>query len=226
VAGRGPAERPALLLSERPLRTIAYVDAFNLYYGCLRRTPHKWLNLDALFQLIVPKHNVVAIKYFTALVSARPSDPQQPVRQETYLRALRTLPHAKVVLGHYLSNTTRMPLANPAPGGPRTVEVIKTEEKGSDVNLAVSMVHDGHRNLFDAALIVSNDSDLAGAARIVRHELGKVVGVLNPSKRRTSRSLAGIATFVKQIRTGSLAKSQFPNPLTDAQGQFHKPASW
>lgn len=208
------------------MRTIAYIDAFNLYYGCLRRTPYKWLNLDALFRLIVPKHEVVAIKYFTALVSARPHDPQQPVRQEIYLRALRTLPQAQIVLGHYLSNTTRMPLAHPVAGGSRTVEVIKTEEKGSDVNLAVSMVHDAHRKLFDAALIVSNDSDLTGAARIVRQDLGKVVGILNPSHRQTSRSLANVATFVKQVRKGALEKSQFPNPLTDANGQFHKPASW
>jgi hypothetical protein len=31
------------------------------------------------------------IRYFTARTSARPNDPQGPVRQETYLRALGTL---------------------------------------------------------------------------------------------------------------------------------------
>lgn len=208
------------------MRAIAYVDGFNLYYGCLRGTPYKWLNLDALFRRITPRDDVVAIKYFTALLSARTRDPQQPARQETYLRALRTLPHVQVILGHFLQHTVRMPLANPVSGGPQTVEVIKTEEKGSDVNLAVSMVHDAHRNLFDAALIVSNDSDLTGAARIVRQDLGKVVGVLNPSSRRTSRSLAAVATFVKQIRRGPLAKSQFPDMLEDARGRITRPASW
>ena len=24
------------------IRTIAYVDGFNLYYGSLKNTPHKW----------------------------------------------------------------------------------------------------------------------------------------------------------------------------------------
>ena len=39
-------------------------------------------------------------------------------------------------LGHYLSHPVRMPLAHPPSTGPHTVEVIRTEEKGSDVNLA------------------------------------------------------------------------------------------
>ena len=53
-----------------------------------------------------------------------------------YLRALATMPHVSVRLGHFLTSTVRMPLVAPPPGGPRTVEVIKTKEKGSDVNLA------------------------------------------------------------------------------------------
>jgi hypothetical protein len=30
------------------LLTNVYIDGFNLYYGCLKGTPHKWLDLDAL----------------------------------------------------------------------------------------------------------------------------------------------------------------------------------
>lgn len=174
---------------------------------------------------MLPGHTITRIKYFTALVSARPNDPQQPVRHETYLRALRTLPHAEIVLGHYLTHTVTMPVANPATGTPKFIKVLKTEEKGSDVNLAVSLVHDAHRNLFDAAVVISNDSDLAGAVRIVRSELKKVVGVLNPQQ-RASRTLAKEATFRKQIHQGVLGASQFNNPLTDANGTFHKPATW
>jgi hypothetical protein len=32
--------------------------------------------------------------------------------------------------------------------------------------------------------------------------------------------------FYKQIRRGVLEASQFSNPLTDAQGTFHKPPTW
>ena len=44
--------------------------------------------------------------------------------------------------GHYLTPVTRMPLANPRRGGARTVEVVKTEEKGSDVDLATYLLLD------------------------------------------------------------------------------------
>jgi hypothetical protein len=74
------------------MRTFVYVDAFNLFYGALKRTPHRWLNLQTLCELLLPKHDIQSIKYFTALVSARPSDLDQPVRQQTYLRALGNPP--------------------------------------------------------------------------------------------------------------------------------------
>lgn len=36
--------------SQAPLiQTIVYVDSFNLYYGALKRTANKWLDLEKLF---------------------------------------------------------------------------------------------------------------------------------------------------------------------------------
>ena len=82
---------------ESDVRTNIYVDGFNLYYGALRKTPHRWVNLESLFQFLLPKNTIQEIKYFTALVSARPNDPSQPQRQQLYLRALATLPKVSVV---------------------------------------------------------------------------------------------------------------------------------
>lgn len=42
----------------------------------------------------------------------------------------------------------------------RTVSVLKTEEKGSDVNLAVDLLHDCVQGLYDCVVVISNDSDL------------------------------------------------------------------
>ena len=124
------------------MKTIVYVDGFNLYYGALKGTPYRWLNLQMLCQLLLPQHQVVAIKYFTAKVSARPHDPGQPTRQQTYLRALQTIPHLQIIYGHFLAHEISMPQAsNPN----RQVKVIKTEEKGSDVNIATHLVNDGHK---------------------------------------------------------------------------------
>lgn len=204
------------------MKTIIYVDGFNLYYGALKGTPYKWLDLHELCRLLLPQHQLIRIKYFTARVSARPNDPGQPTRQQTYLRALRTLPNLDIIFGHFLAHEILMPLAsNPN----QTVRVIKTEEKGSDVNIAAHLVHDGHQGLFDVAVLITNDSDLLEPLKIVRYELKLPVGVLNPQK-KASRVLAQHASFIKQIRQGVLAASQFPTPLQDANGVFHKPGAW
>jgi hypothetical protein len=60
-----------------------------------------------------------------------------------YLRALRTLPKVSIHYGHFLESVTRMPKSNPPPN---TVEVIKREEKGSDVNLATYLLVDAFAN--------------------------------------------------------------------------------
>jgi uncharacterized LabA/DUF88 family protein len=206
--------------------TIVYVDGFNLYYGTLKGTPYKWLNIFVLCNhLLQTHHQIVAIKYYTALVKARPQDPTQPQRQQTYLRALRTLPNTEIVLGQFLQSTLKMPVVNPAPNAARFITVTKTEEKGSDVNIATHMVHDAHLGRYEAAVVISNDSDLVEPIRIVRGELGKTVGILNPYKRPTSM-LRQCATFVKPIREGVLAISQFPPQMIDAHGIIQKPVGW
>ena len=60
----------------------------------------------------------------------------------------------------------------------KRVWVDKTEEKGSDVNLASHLLHDGFKGLYDAAVIITNDSDLAEPIRMVREVLNLRIGIL------------------------------------------------
>lgn len=207
------------------MRTFVYIDAFNLYYGCLRKTPYRWLDLDAFCRILLPKNDIRRIKYFTARVGVRPGDRAQPVRQQLYLRALATIPHVEIHFGHYLSHEVFMPLADPPTSGSRFVKVLKTEEKGSDVNLATHLISDAYEKRFDIAVLVSNDSDLLGPVNLVKERLGKKIGILNPQK-HPAFVLRNAATFFKQIRPSSLAKSQFPSAMSDVHGTFHKPSSW
>jgi uncharacterized LabA/DUF88 family protein len=174
---------------------------------------------------LLPNDQIVAIRYFTALVAARPDDPQQPQRQQAYLRALRTIPGVVVHLGHYLSHPVRMPLANPPLIGPRTVEVIRTEEKGSDVKLATYLLLDAFKGRCDTAVVISNDSDLLEPIRVVEQELGVKVGIVNPHPAaRRSRALR--SSFFKQLRSSILASCQLPAVLKDHRREIRKPGSW
>ena len=108
---------------------------------------------------------------------------------------------------------------------PRYVRVIKTEEKGSDVNLATHLLNDGYKKDYEQAVLITNDSDLLEPIKIVRTELNLPVGLLNPHS-RPSRALLPHVNFLKQIRSGVLAASQFPPRMTDSLGTIHKPSSW
>jgi uncharacterized LabA/DUF88 family protein len=215
-----------LFLGGIRMRTMVYVDAFNLYYGAVKDTPYKWLDINALaISLLRAENTITGIKYFTARVQPRPGDPSQPTRQQVYLRALRTIPNLQIIYGHYLSHVVWMPLANPVPNQKSFVQVIKTEEKGSDVNLASYMILDAADDAFDCAVIVSGDSDLRAPVQIVQTRFKKTVGVLNPQKIKC-KALETTARFYKHIRESALAGSQFPPVLTDSHGTFHKPPTW
>jgi uncharacterized LabA/DUF88 family protein len=208
------------------MRTRVYIDGFNLYYGCLKGTPYRWLDLTALCRACLPKNRIDLVRYFTARISPRPNDPNQAMRQQTYLRALATDPLVEVHLGHFLTHEVTMPDAAAWKLGKiQPVRVMKTEEKGSDVNLAAHLMMDAFDNLFDVAVIISNDSDLKEPISLVRNRFGKTIGILNPQA-EFSRVLRPLAHFSKPIRSSALLRAQFPDALQDQFGTINKPENW
>ena len=138
------------------MTTIVYVDGFNFYYGAVKGTPYKWVDLEAVCRRLLPRDDIVKIRYFTARVTERPDDPQRPVRQAAYLRALATYSLIEIHYGHFVTRPTRLPLASDTN---TIVEVLRTEEKGSDVNLATHLLLDAFKGRCDTAVVISNDSD-------------------------------------------------------------------
>lgn len=219
------------------MRTIVYIDGFNLYYRMLRERPAmKWLNPLLLARAVLnPSHQVTQVNYYIARVSAKAHDPQAPARQATYLNALATVPEIAVHEGSFMISEPWMPLAAPPqakPNGyawpvppPSLVKVVKSEEKGSDVNLGAHLVRDAFTNAFDVAVVLTNDSDLVEPVRIAVQEAGKRVGLLVPVK-YPNQKLMSAASFYLRIRPGHLAKSQFPSPLATPSGSLIKPATW
>jgi uncharacterized LabA/DUF88 family protein len=220
------------------MRTIIYVDGFNLYYRLLQKRPHlKWLDIKALAQKVLGvRHKIISVRYYTARVSGR-TDPTAPARQQVYLDALGTVPEVSVHLGSFLSSKKFAGLVHPpefrphlmspiAQPWPVVVRVHKTEEKGSDVNLASHLLLGAFRNDYDVAAVVSNDTDLVEPLRIVTRELGKVVTLLSPVP-NPAPQLKAVASFVRHIRVAHLSSSQFTDPLTLANGTLlRKPGAW
>lgn len=194
------------------MKTILYIDGFNLFYSAVKGTPLRWLNPVALIERAFPRNQIVGTKYFTAKV--------------------RALPNLQIIEGDFRTREVMAPVVTPPPN---YMKVFKTEEKGSDVNLAAHLLLDGFQNHYACAIVVSGDSDLVTPIRMVRDELKKPVGILNPQRLsgpncRPPRKNAGLqhaASFYQNgVTWAQLLAAQFPNPMTDANGVFHKPPTW
>ncbi len=208
-------------------RARVYIDGFNLYYRALKGTPFRWLDLAAFSRAIAPRYEIDRIRYFTANALPKPGQ-QVSLDQQTYLRALQTIPCLDVHFGTFLLKETKGDLLDPVTGKPtgQIVRVRTPEEKGSDVNLATYLLADAFDQRCDAAFVVSGDSDLAEPVKLVRDDIGLPVYVVNPHPTRRSFQLANAATRYYQLFKRSVRDSQFPPTLTDAQGTITKPPTW
>lgn len=127
------------------IRTSVYIDGFNLYYW-LKPLPYRWIDLKTLALRAIKKpdkeHSIVAVKYFTARVSDTRDDPNKSTRQDIYIRALQaTIPEFTVYYGEFRRQKKYMPRVDSGGGIGQMVQVWDTEEKGSDVNLAVELLN-------------------------------------------------------------------------------------
>jgi hypothetical protein len=207
------------------MRVRVYVDGFNLYYRALRTSPYKWLNLLTLAQgLLDPADTIDCLRYFTARVSPRAGDPGAPKRQQAYLSALSGIREVRVHYGRFLTKEKRRPTVR----DPSVyVEVHDTEEKGSDVNLASFLLNDGYRNRYDAALVMTQDTDLCEPLRMVTQDLGKIVGLVWLDGQQAARRLERVTSFVRHVTNARLASAQFPNPTMARNDHLvHKPTEW
>ncbi|WOV90237.1 MAG: NYN domain-containing protein [Candidatus Zeuxoniibacter abyssi] len=160
------------------MRTSIYIDGFNLYYR-VKGTDYKWLDLMALCQnLLDRQHAIDTINYYTTKVEGRKKDPRKPERQGIYWRALQKyIPQLRIKLGLFQQRKVMMPRAD---NEEKFVYVIRTEEKGTDVNLAVNLLNDMWLDKYDCAVIISNDSDLAEAMCLVRKHSEKILILIPP----------------------------------------------
>lgn len=236
------------------VKTGVYIDGLNFYYGALKGTADKWLNIEKFIGILLPRDEIQVIRYFTARVNARVGDPGTPTRQDTYLRALRTSANVQIHTGHFRSNVKWKALADKnkkhtvlfmphfrpvsiyslmwkdkvrrRTDGVTKAQVIIDEEKGSDVNLGVHLLHDCAQGKIEKAVVLSNDSDLTEALVLARF-YNVEIWIMNPHKTATSKALENATAFKLPFRRTALSQCQFPNIMKDNRGrEFHKPSDW
>ena len=214
-------------------RVGIYIDGNNLFYGALKheeRRKYRWLNPELLVREVCDnyfKNNLVKIqfiKYYTARVSNRSGNEDAPRNQQVYFNALKTIKNLEIILGNFQLHEKSLPVypfEYRKNGKPKFQTVLNTEEKGSDVNLGVHLVYDACSDKIYAAIVITNDTDLAEPIRIVASELGKPIINLCPHK-NVAFSLKKIKNVKHYtIKTTNLAKSQFPDSIEGIIRPYH-----
>ena len=218
------------------MRTVIYVDGFNLYYSVLRRTNLKWLDLVALFRDHVLDSNaqLLEVRYYTAPILARMSDdPQSVQRQRIYLQALRRMhpDQLKIIEGRIAVTTPFQRLVRPIAGASdiSRVQVYDFNEKKTDVNLASDLLAGAWTGAFDQAVICSNDTDLEPALATLRKyhphlRLGIVAPVRGSDNRYIAADLKQHADWSKALSMVHISIAQLPERIPASS--LRRPETW
>lgn len=229
-------------------RTTVYVDGYNLYYGRLRGTDFKWLDLIKFIQNLLQQRDqneqLAFVHLFTAhaLASFATHGQRSVEAQSAYIRALsaKYSQQFKVTYGKHTfdRNGSLLPTFIDGQACDRTIRsrVWLLEEKKTDVNLAITMYRDVAKGLCDRIILISNDSDAEPSLEAIRKDFPDVmVGVITPihppkgtdAHRRLSGSLFKQSDWtVKYISDEDLFQAQLPDMIPTKKKPIRKPAHW
>lgn len=194
-------------------RIICFVDGFNMYHALDQlRQPHlKWLDLQLLFRRLTrAKSQVITqILFFSAYPTWKPDSHH---RHRLYVKALSTN-GITPVLGQFKNKPKKCLKCK--------TEWVSHEEKETDVNLALAMLDLAYKDRYDHAFLLSRDSDLAPAVRIVKQNFpDKKITVFSPYNYRHSSELLQVCDGHKTITLQHISTSLFPEKIHDAGGNL------
>ena len=224
------------------MKTTVYIDGYNLYYGCLKHSKDKWLDVHSLFERILhaqsPGSRLVSIKFFTADIKARVASQGQAAQhaQQSYHRALEELypKQIRLIKGYYALEKARLLKYQQPPDKTARVDVWRLEEKQTDVNIALEAYRDAAKSQAEQLVFVSNDTDLAPALAAIREDFAQHVqiGVILPIRKATrgrpgNQSLSEHANWTRRyITSEELAGSQLPVSIPTKKKPIVKPEYW
>ena len=203
-------------------RVVVYVDGFNLYFGMKSKGWRKlyWLNLVALASALLKQDQQLhKVHYFTSRIRSTKNNLTDIQRQTTYLEALACQSGLDIHWGHFLEKPRQCLTCG--------AQWLSYEEKMTDVNMAVQMLTDAYKDLFDTAILISGDSDLTTPVTTLRQQF--------PSKRlivafppgRKSNELSKASNGFLTIGEAHLRQSQFPNEVTRPDRYvLTRPTTW
>lgn len=200
-------------------RVMFFIDGFNFYHSLkAKKKYHKylWLNYKALSQCVIRANETISgVLYFSAYPLY---DDEKTKRHKIYVSALKSEGVA-IVLSNFKDKEK---FCN------RCRQWYWTrEEKQTDVSVGVYLYREAHFDNYDKAVLVTNDTDLVPAIKVVKQSFPqKKVGVLFPIDRQAAE-LKQVCDFWIYTKRQHLKRSQFPERITLPSGVVLKrPPGW
>ncbi|WP_036138844.1 NYN domain-containing protein [Luteibacter sp. 9135] len=228
--------------------TRVYIDGYNLYYGCLKRSHDKWLNPLALIDHVIRtsfssddgaprpyRLAPLALKFFTAPILPKLAKANDSLACQTaYHQALAGhLGDAiQVIKGYYDLRPVRARQVIEGVDIPDSplIDIWKVEEKQSDVSLALHAYRDVVKGDVGHVVIVSNDTDMAPCFQMIKNEGAATLGLVVPTRHRQrspNGDLSRLADWTRSsILDSELAAAHLPNMVRWNDKAVHRPISW
>ncbi len=221
------------------MKTALYIDGYNLYYGLIKKSPFKWLDLHGLCSEIVkvqnPQSEIQSIKYFTAPIITKFSEHKEMAQQSQNYYHKALCAHSKgcieIINGYFdVGINTPVIYQKPIDLSDR-VKTWKLEEKQTDVNIALEMYRDASLGGVDQQILISSDSDLVPALNYIKGDFENIVlGLILPrnnQNRRRNNALSDCVNWTRRyISEGELKKHQLPDMVPTNKKPVYKPKYW
>jgi len=224
------------------MRTAIYIDGYNMYYGVLKHSSYKWLDVHSLFSFLVkendPLAEVVHCGFYTSLTKARVATrgEKSVQAQQVYHRALLSVYTPAVDVICHKHTLVEKPLMRAEPGQPpdktKRAWVWQTSEKKTDVAMAMDAYRMAARGGADQIVIVTNDTDHEPTLKAIRDDFPRIRrGVICPRKldngRPASDDLRSASHWMRtHIADPELAAHQFPLRVPTRKKPADKPDYW
>lgn len=202
-------------------RLHVFFDGFNIYYSLKRKKwqRYMWLDYLALARSLVREDQILSGATF---VTARVPGPQESARRQSiYLDALCAVTAPGDVLVMREGTIEKRPMR--CPGCKHNWH--RPQEKRSDVLLALELVMGAVDDTYDTAVLVTADSDLIPAARLVRDRFLKRVLLITPPGTK-AEELAAACDAHLHLTKPQLGRCQLPPVVTVGGRSLERPPEW
>lgn len=224
------------------MKTTLYIDGYNLYYGALRGSPYKWLDIVQLFTKLTkersPDADIIAVKLFTAPVRIRFANHGEASQksQRDYYKALEQLyPKFSIILGYFNPTEGWYPRYQTPVDRSDTIRAWNLEEKQTDVNIALHLYRDVAKGDTEQCVLVSNDSDLIPALEAIREDfpnakIGSIIPIIKKDQgleRQPNKGILKHSDWVRSyINEQELKDYQLPEMIPTKKKALFKPKYW